>query len=79
MPSEEVNSDAIVETLKECERWQRMLQVNARRIKEANGEARRTLEERRQVIRKHLTYYENLLSEMKAVYSPVTVKTIIHG
>jgi len=79
MPSEEVNSDAIVETLKECERWQRMLQVNARKIKEAIGEERRTLQERRQVIRKHLTYYENLLSEMKTAYAPVTVKTIIHG
>ncbi len=79
MPAEEVNCDAIVETLKEYERWKRMLQVNARKIKEAMGEERRALEERRQVIKKHLAYYENLLSEMKAVYSPVTVKGILHG
>ena len=79
MPSEEVNCDAIVETLKEYERWKRMLQVNARKIKEAIGEERMALVDRRQVIKKHLAYYEKLLSEMKAVYSPVTVSGIIHG
>ena len=79
MRAEDVNSESILEAIREYERWLRMFQVNARKIKDAVGTERAILAEQAQVIRNHLAYYESLLTEMKQVYSPVTVRELFNA
>ncbi|MCI0497624.1 MAG: hypothetical protein L0Z54_04965 [Thermoplasmata archaeon] len=77
MRAEEVNSEAILEAIREYERWLRMFQVNAHRIREAVGAERALLVEQAHVIAKHLRHYEDLLREMKRSYSPTGLREIL--